>query len=323
MLVFVLKVTVSLVPVAAVTVPVAPLLNTTVLLVAVGLKPNPLMMMVLAVRARLVVLTVTIGLTAPTWIAVGLLAPLVVTIAVKFPAAGRVEKVTVNAVDVALVTVPTAPLLKTTRLFTADESKPVPAITTVSASAAKLLVLAVTVGTNVATWTGVPLLRLLVVTTAVRFPAVGGVVMETVNWVAVAEVTFPTAPLLNTTKLFPAVVLNPNPRIVSVVVDKVIAVVVLEVTDGITLATWTGLPLELELVVTTAVKLPTEVGFVSIRTVSDVAVAAVTVPTAPLLKVTVFLAKVVSNPAPLMTMVAAPAERAAVLDVTTGLILAT
>ena len=64
--VFVLKVTVSLVPVAAVTVPVAPLLNTTVLLDAVGLKPKPLMMMVLAVRARLVVLAVTRGLTAPT-----------------------------------------------------------------------------------------------------------------------------------------------------------------------------------------------------------------------------------------------------------------
>jgi hypothetical protein len=146
--------------------------------------------------------------------------------------------------------------------------------------------------------------------------------MDTVNCVAVAAVTIPTAPLLNTTVLFPGVVLNPNPRIVRVVVDKVIAAV-LEVTEGITFATWTALPLETELVVTTAVRLPTVVGFVSIRTVSDVAVAAVTVPTAPLLKTTVFLAKFVSNPTPLITTLAAPAERLAVLDVTIGLILAT
>jgi hypothetical protein len=321
MVVFVENVTVSLVPVAAVTVPMAPLLNKTVLLEGVVLKPNPLMMIELAVRARLLVLAVTIGLTTPTWIAVGLLAPLVVTIAVKFPAAGRVEKVTVNAVDVALVTVPTAPLLKTTRLFNAVVSNPVPAIVTVLASAARLLELTVTVGTNVATWTAVPLLKLLVVTTAVRFPAVGGVVIETVNWVAVAAVTFPTAPLLNTTVLFPGVVLNPNPRMVRVVVDKVIAAV-LEVTDGITFATCTALPLEMELVVTTAVKLPTVVGFVSIRTVSDVVVAAVTVPTAPLLNTTVFREAIGSKPKPEITKLVALLASVDVLTVTTGLTLA-
>lgn len=151
MVVLVENVTVNLVLVAAVTVPIAPLLNTTVLLEADELKPKPLMMIEFAVRARLVVLAVTRGLTAATWIAVGLLAPLVVTIAVKFPEVGSVEKVTVKAVDVALVTVPTAPLLKTTRLFNAVVSKPVPAMTTVLESAARLLVLAVTVGTNFAT----------------------------------------------------------------------------------------------------------------------------------------------------------------------------
>jgi len=77
------------------------------------------------------------------------------------------------------------------------------------------------------------------------------------------------------------------------------------------------------LVVTTAVKLPTAVGFVSILTVSVVAVAAVTTPTAPLLNKTVFREKVVSKPKPLMTMLAAPAERLAMLDVTTGLMFAT
>lgn len=80
-----------------------------------------------------------------------MLAPFVVTIAVKLPAAGRVEKVTVKAVDVAFVTVPTAPLLNTTRLFRAVVSKPVPAMVTVLESAAKLDVLKVTVGARVAT----------------------------------------------------------------------------------------------------------------------------------------------------------------------------
>ena len=66
MVVLVENVTVSLVPVAAVTVPTAPLLNTTVLLEAVVLKPKPLMIIEAAVRARLVVFAVAIGLTAPT-----------------------------------------------------------------------------------------------------------------------------------------------------------------------------------------------------------------------------------------------------------------
>jgi len=149
MVVLIPKVTVRLVPVAAVTVPVAPLLNTIVLREAIGLKPKPLITIELAVRARLVELAVTIGLTAPTWIAVGLPTPLVVTIAVKLPAAGRVENVTVNAVAVALVTVPTAPLLNTTLLFNAVVSNPVPAMVTVVKFAAKSDVFKVTVGAKV------------------------------------------------------------------------------------------------------------------------------------------------------------------------------
>jgi len=197
--------------VAAVTVPVAPLLNTTVLPEAVGLKPKPLITIEAADRARLVELAVTIGLTAPTWIAVPLEAPLVVTIAVKLPATGDVENVTVNAVDVAVVMVPTAPLLNTTLLFNAVVSNPVPAIVIVVEFAAKLVELTVTVGAKVATRTAAPLLKLLVVTMAVRFPAVGEVVNETVKVVAFAAVTTPTAPLFNRTVLLPAVELNPNP----------------------------------------------------------------------------------------------------------------
>ena len=56
---------------------------------------------------------------------------------------------------------------------------------------------------------------------------------------------------------------------------------VLLVTTGMTAATWTGEPLPTLLVVTTAVKAPADVGFVESATVSAVAVAAVTVPTAP------------------------------------------
>lgn len=49
------------------------------------------------------------------------------------------------------------------------------------------------------------------------------------------------------------------------------------------------------MLVTIAVKLPAVVGDVDKVTVNDVAVAAVTVPTAPLLKVTVLSPGVVSN----------------------------
>ena len=76
--------------------------------------------------------------------------PLVVTTAVKLPAAGLVENVTVSEVAVALVTVPTAPLLNTTVLFAAVVLKPVPAIVMVVAEFDKLVLLLVTVGVTVA-----------------------------------------------------------------------------------------------------------------------------------------------------------------------------
>ena len=76
-------------------------------------------------------------------------------------------------------------------------------------------------------------------------------------------------------------------------------------------------------VVTTAVRLPTAAGFVENVTVSAVGVAAVTVPTAPLLKATVLWAAVGSKPKPSMVTVVALAARLAVLLVTTGVIVAT
>lgn len=77
------------------------------------------------------------------------------------------------------------------------------------------------------------------------------------------------------------------------------------------------------MVVTTAVKLPAVVGLVDNVTVREVAVAAVTVPTAPLLKTTVFLLAIGSNPRPLIVSVVALAARLEVLLVTTGITLAT
>lgn len=59
---------------------------------------------------------------------------------------------------------------------------------------------------------------LLLVMTAVSEPVLTGRVEKvTTKLVAVAEVTVPTAPLLKTTVLLPAVGLNPKPLMVMVV----------------------------------------------------------------------------------------------------------
>lgn len=152
------------------------------------------------------------------------------------PALGLAAKVTVNEVAVAPVTVPVAPLLNVTVLLAFVVSKPVPLIAIVDGLAARFATDAVTVGLTVAIWTGVPLLMELVVTTAVKLPAVGFVVKVTVNEVAFAEVTLPTAPLLKTTELLAATGLNANPlmTMVEAVFEWTTA---LNVTDGVTRAT--------------------------------------------------------------------------------------
>lgn len=148
-----------------------------------------------------------------------MLIPPVLTTAVKDPAvAGLVEKVTVIDVAVADVTSPTAPLFKVTVLLAIVGSKPNPLITRVAPLAARLAMLLVTTGTTVATLIAEPLSSVLVVTTAVRLPAVvGEVVSVIVNEVAVAVVTVPSASLLNSTSLLAAIGSNPNPEIVMVV----------------------------------------------------------------------------------------------------------
>lgn len=76
---------------------------------------------------------------------------MVVTTAVRLPAEGLVENVTVKDVSVAAVTVPIAPLLNSTLLLAAVVLKPVPAIVTVVAEFDKLLLSLVTDGVTRAT----------------------------------------------------------------------------------------------------------------------------------------------------------------------------
>lgn len=163
----------------------------------------------------------------------------------------------------------------------------------------------------------------MVVTIAVRVPTVVGLVDNvTVNSVAVAVVTVPTTPLLKTIVLFAAVVEKPNPLIV-IVAELAARLAPLPETVGITFAICTGVPLEREFVVTVAVRLPAVVGRVENVTVRVVSVAAVTVPTAPLLKTTVLREATGSNANPRMVTVVWLAARLMVLLVTTGMTVAT
>lgn len=154
---------------------------------------------------------------------------------------------------------------------------------------------------------------------AVKGPAVTGRVVNVMErLVAVAELTVPTAPLLNVTVLFAAVVSKPIPLMVRVFVLALIRFDVSAVTTGIMLATSTATPLDREFDSTTAVSEPASVGFVVNVTVSDVAEAEVTVPSAPLFSVTMLFVGTESNPNPLMVTVVALAATAVVLLVTTG-----
>lgn len=121
-------------------------------MLAVVLKPKPAIVMVVASAASVAVLLVTTGTTLATWTFAVLATPLVVTVAVRGPAAvGLVERLIVRSVPVALVTVPAAPLLNATKLFPAVVSKPDPLMVIVVALAARFTVLAVITGTTVAT----------------------------------------------------------------------------------------------------------------------------------------------------------------------------
>ncbi len=143
----------SVVAVAEVTVPTAPLLNVTVLAEAVVLKPKPLMVNVDALAARFAVLLVITGVTVATCTAApALVTLLVVTMTGREPAIlGGVEKLIVSVVAVALATVPTARPLKSTVLLPAVVLKPKPSMVIVEEFAARPAVLLVMTGTTVAT----------------------------------------------------------------------------------------------------------------------------------------------------------------------------
>src|SRR5205807_2083934 len=119
------------------------------------------------------------------------------------------------------------------------------------------------------------------------------------------------------TLLFAAVVSKPKPLMTKVVAFAA-RFALLDVTTGVTVATCTAAPLLTPFTLTIAVSGPAVVGVVEKVTVSCVAVAFVTVPTAPSLKTTVLLAAVVEKPLPSIVTVVALNGRLAVLDVTLG-----
>lgn len=162
----------------------------------------------------------------------------------------------------------------------------------------------------------------MVVTTACKLPSVVGLVVRLmVSEVVVAALTTPIAPLLKLTVFSASVVLNPKPLMVTV--DTFAPMLVaFGVTIGAMVATRIGLPLETLLTVTMALRRPADGRLVS-RTVREVVLAAITVPTAPLLSVTVLFAAVASKPAPAIAIVVGFSASTVLLNVTVGVTLAT
>ena len=127
--------------------------------------------------------------------------------------------------------------------------------------------------------------------------------------------------MLRVTVLLAAVALKPAPLMVTVAAFGAMLAMLLVMLIP-TAATWTAAPLAMPLVVTVAVRLPAD-GLTENATVRAVAVAAVTSPTAPLLKVTELLSAVVEKPIPSIVMVESLGERLDVLWVTIGETVAT
>jgi hypothetical protein len=261
---------------------------------------------------------VTVG--AATTVATGtslLLTVLLVTTAFSAPALNPLKPVTVKVVAVEAVTVPLPAGVKTTVLLPAVGENPKPLIVRVVAPIARLAVLLVTTGATLATGTALPLLTVLLVTTAFKVPALKPLKLVTVREVVVAAVTVPLPAAVKITALLPAVGENPKPLIVRVVAPIARSAVLLVIT-GITVATGTAGPLGPPSLVTTAVSGPALAGPVESATVNWVAVAAVTVPTALLLKTTILLAATGSKLAPSIVTLAVLAARPPVPLVTTG-----
>jgi hypothetical protein len=149
--------------------------------------------------------TVGAATTVATGTALPLLTVLVVTTPFNAPALKVPSPVTVKEVVLAAVTVPLPAGVKTTVLLPGVGENPKPLIVRLVAPIAKLAVLLVITGITVATGTALPLEPPSLVTMAVSGPALAGLMENvTVNWVAVAPVTVPTALLLKTTVLLAA-----------------------------------------------------------------------------------------------------------------------
>ena len=148
-----------------------------------------------------------------------LLTPNEVTTAVRLPSDGAVSKVTVNWVEDAEVIWP-VPLLKVTVLLAVVVLKPVPTMVRVVAVEGRLVELEVKVGGEIAATVVATCTEVLVppkeVTIAVRLPRDGAVSKVTVNWVEVAEVTWPV-PLLKVTVFILRVGTKSVPAMVTVV----------------------------------------------------------------------------------------------------------
>jgi hypothetical protein len=169
-----------------------------------------------------------------------------------------------------------------------------------------------------ATCTAAPLERPKDVTEAERGPELGSVPKTTVRDVVEADEMLPTVPLLSVTTLPAAVGSKFAPEITSVA-EMLDRVAELGETEGgtRTVATTTAVPLDRPKDVTEAERAPA-LGCAEKVTVKDVEDAAVTVPMAPLPRVTTLPAAVGSKFAPEITSVDEVLDRVAVLGVTTG-----
>ena len=168
--------------------------------------------------------------TLATWVLVEAW-PLLVTTALRSPRFRPVMSVMESEVAVAEETVPVPAGEKAMVLLEAVGSKPKPLTVRVLVVGAMMMSLKVMTGRTVATWTGAPLEKELVVTTALRGPA-RRPLTERVKEVAVEAVTVPVPVGVKTTELFPGVVSKLVPVMVRVVA-LAFTVVVAKVTVGV------------------------------------------------------------------------------------------
>ncbi len=168
------------------------------LLVSTGADQTPVLTAPLVSTVAFPTMSATGDTAAPTLLPNALTAAFSVA-----PANGRCLTATVTVVAVAAITVPVAPPLSDTRLVRLDGSNPLPWIVNVVALRESVGKPIETRGglTMVATATGAPLLRPLVVTVAESTPAPEGVYFScTTSVVGDADTTLPVTPPSNASR---------------------------------------------------------------------------------------------------------------------------